>query len=32
MFAQSLNFLGVAQKDLEAMMVHNYNELLDLDS
>lgn len=32
MFAQSLNFLGVAQKDLEAMMVHNYHELLDLDS
>jgi len=31
MFAQTLNYMGVAEKDLSAMLCHNYNNLLDLD-
>ena len=31
MFAQSLTYKGVKDADLEAMMNHNYNNLLDLD-
>lgn len=30
MFGQSLSIRGVAEKDIEAMMVHNYDKLLDL--
>ncbi|MGE4276692.1 MAG: DUF6282 family protein [Lawsonibacter sp.] len=31
MFGQSLSMKGVADRDIEAMMVHNYDKLLDLD-
>lgn len=31
MFAQTLNYMGVSEKDLEAMLVHNYDKLLDLN-
>ncbi len=31
MFAYALQYKGVADKDIEAMMIHNYDKLLDLD-
>ena len=31
MFAQSLNYMGVSEKDLYAMLNYNYDKLLDLD-
>ncbi|AEE92388.1 conserved protein of unknown function [Tepidanaerobacter acetatoxydans Re1] len=31
MFAQTLNYMGVPEKDLSAMLCYNYNNLLDLD-
>lgn len=30
MFGASLSILGVADKDIEAMMIHNYDKILDL--